>query len=119
MNKAFSDFFKIHKRDFKLIQIYYYLSDTDVYICPEDNVSNELIDVLIERLLCYISRYFKRNENVTIIVYYKNSQRMILFRENRLSMDTHAKIRTISPLSTIKENDLKETGYSIDNTDVF
>lgn len=119
MNKAFSDFFKIHKRDFKLIQIYYYLSDTDIYICPEDNVSNELIDVLIERLLCYISRYFKRNENVTIIVYYKNSQRMILFRENRLSMDTHAKIRTISPLSTIKENDLKETGDSIDNTDVF
>jgi hypothetical protein len=114
MNHIFSEFLNIYKRDFNFYRIKYKsLTDRELYLEPNENISVELLDVLVQRLLTAIYGRLRKVDNITIIINYHFSKRLIIFREGELYMDSHSKIIGLICLPTIYENDLKmNTVYS-------
>lgn len=117
MNHIFSEFLNIYKKDFNFYRIKYHsATDKELYLEPNQKVSTELLDVLIQRLLTAIYSRLRKKDKITIIVNYYSSKRLIIFQEGELYIDSHSKIIGPACLPTIHENDLKmNTVYSSNN----
>lgn len=115
MNHVFTEFLNIYKKDFNFYRIKYNgLTDRELYLEPNEELSVELLDVLVQRLLTAIYNCLRKTDTIKIIINYQSSKRLLVFQEGELYIDSHSKIVNSACLPTIHENDLRMN--IIDNT---
>jgi len=104
MNHVFSEFLNIYKKDFNFYRIKYHSDiEKELYLEPNDELSLELLDVLVERLLSGIYSCLKHKDKVTIVINYHSSKRLLVFQSGDLYIDSHSKIMGPICLPTIYE----------------
>lgn len=108
MNHVFTEFLNIYKKDFNFYRIKYKSpTERELYLEPKEDISVELLDVLVQRLLTAIYSRLRKIDTITIIINYTTSKRLLVFQEGELYIDSHSKIVSAACLPTIHENDLR------------